>query len=55
MKQEYESPVLEIFSFNAKDEVMNSGGCGAGYNGPVCPVDGKCIVELDFDVSGIQQ
>lgn len=45
MKMEYESPVLEIFSFETKDVVMDScPDCGS-YG---CPTDGVCIVDYDI-------
>ena len=50
MKQEYESPTMEIVFFEVKDAVMDSGGgCGAGYNGAVCPYNTSC----DVDVSSL--
>lgn len=58
MKLEYESPVLEVFSFEAKENVMDSGPCNA-YDGAVCPVDGVCYVDngtcilYGMDVSGM--
>lgn len=39
MKRDYETPEMEVFSFEVKDRVMNT-PCSTGYNGPVCPVDG---------------
>ena len=47
MKQEYESPTLEIIFFEVNDMVMDSGGgCSSGYTGAVCPYDGSCEVDV---------
>lgn len=45
MKKDYETPEMEVFSFEAKDRVMDSGcsldgspcGCQIGY--VECPID----------------
>jgi len=45
MKKEYESPTLEVFSFETKDTVMDSPDtCATGYSGGVCPYDGYCQI-----------
>lgn len=52
MKMVYESPVMEIYSFDVTDEVMDSSGCSAFQ----CP-DGICVMDgpncPDFDFSGL--
>lgn len=59
MKMEYESPVLDVFSFDVNDVVMDSGEC-TGFENPEigcivdvdvpdcpmdCPVDGECVLD----------
>lgn len=41
MNKDYESPVMEVFSFDTPDVVMD-----APCNSFGCPADGACIVEL---------
>lgn len=47
MKMEYESPVLEVFSFGVKGPVMDTGGDCMGFDCPdgICVVDGTCITD----------
>ena len=57
MKMEYESPVLEVFSFAVTNTVMDSGGgeCG-GFSCPdgICTVDGSCYTDgVVPDISGL--
>lgn len=33
MKIEYESPVMEVFSFEIKDNLMDTSECSTGYSG----------------------
>lgn len=49
MKLEYESPVIEIFSFNVTDTVAQS-DCNT-YTGGVCPSDGICQVDVNINPS----
>lgn len=48
MKEKYESPVLEIFSFGVRDAIMNIDQC-TSYNGGGCSLncltDGHCIMD----------
>lgn len=47
MKMEYESPVLDVFSFTAKGPLMDSSGECMGFSCPdgICAVDGICTVD----------
>lgn len=47
MKMEYESPVMEVFSFEVKGPVMDSGGGCTGFDCPdgICVVDGICYTD----------
>lgn len=45
MKEKYESPMLEIFSFGVRDAIMDSGCPTYTCSGVGCPGDGVCIVE----------
>jgi len=56
MKMEYESPVLEVFSFTVMDTVMDSGGDCMGFSCPdgICVVDGGCYTDGTFpNISGV--
>lgn len=46
MKKEYESPVLEVFSFAVMDTVMDGGDC-MGFSCPdgICVLDGGCYTD----------
>lgn len=41
MKKDYESPAMEVFSFDTPDVVMDVGCPTFG-----CPTDGVCVVEM---------
>lgn len=43
MKLEYESPVMEVFSFDVTDSVAES-DCNT-YQGPGCIPDGQCVTD----------
>lgn len=47
MKLEYESPVLEVFSFEAKENVMNTPCTHLGCVGDIdyCAMDGTCYMD----------
>lgn len=47
MKMEYESPVLEVFSFAVMDTVMDTDGDCTGFSCPdgICVVDGGCYTD----------
>ncbi len=56
MKMEYESPVLEVFSFTVMDTVMDSGSDCMGFSCPdgICVVDGGCYTDGTFpNISGV--
>lgn len=53
MKKEYESPVLEVFSFAVMDTVMDTdGGSGGGCMGFSCP-DGICVLDGGCYTDGV--
>ena len=55
MKMEYESPVLEVFSFAVMDSVMDSDDC-MGFSCPdgICVVDGTCHTDGTVpNISGV--
>lgn len=56
MKMEYESPVLEVFSFAVMDTVMNTDGECTGFTCPdgICVVDGVCYTDgVIPNISGV--
>jgi hypothetical protein len=48
MKMEYESPIMEVFSFDAPDVVMDVGCPTFG-----CPTDGVCVVDVGCVTDGV--
>lgn len=50
MKLEYESPEIEIFSFDVSDVVMDCGNVACSGDG-MCPThSGTCIGDVDYCV-----
>jgi hypothetical protein len=47
MKKDYESPTMEVFSFDTPDVVMDVGCPTFG-----CPTDGVCVVEVPCVADG---
>lgn len=49
MKEKYESPTLEIFSFGVRDAIMENGcnpyTCGGDGCSLDCVMDGTCIID----------
>jgi hypothetical protein len=57
MKQEYESPVLDVYVFGVRDAIMDS-GCptyGDGSCDLDCVMDGECVMDggtcIDINIS----